>query len=118
MKRQRGMTFLGLLILIAFVGLFVFAGIKLLPGFTEYMAVTKALESLKTDGGGSPQSMRIALEKRFDIEDIKSLDWRDIEISRQGQDWVVHASYQFTTDFIGNVGFVVNFDKSVTISGG
>jgi hypothetical protein len=117
MRRQRGMTFLGLLILVAFVGMFVFAGIKLAPAYLEYMEVNKALESLKTDGGGTPQSFRLALEKRFDIEDIKSLDWRDVEITRDGQDWVVHAAYQYTTEFVGNVGFVVNFDKTVVISG-
>ncbi len=116
MKRQRGMTFLGLLILVAFVGTFVFAGIKLVPGYMEYMAVAKALESLKTEGGGTPQSFRVALEKRFDIEDVKSLNSRDVEITREGSDWVVHANYQYTTDFIANVGFVVNFDKTVTIS--
>lgn len=118
MKRQRGMTFFGLLILVAFVGMFVFAGIKLAPAYLEYLEVTKALESLKSEGGGTPQSFRVAMEKRFDIEDIKSLDWRDVEITRDGPDWMLHANYQYTTSFVGNVGFIVSFDKTVVIPGG
>jgi hypothetical protein len=109
------MTFLGILILVAFVGTFVFAGIKLVPGYVEYMEVSKALESLKSEGGGTPQSFRVALEKRFDIEDVKSLNWHDVEITRDGSDFIVHASYQYTTDFIANVGFYVNFEKTVKV---
>jgi hypothetical protein len=114
-SRERGMTFLGLLILVAFVGLFVYAGIRLVPGYLEYMNVVKAMESMKQEAGANPQAFRIALEKRFDIDDVKSLDWRDIEITRDGDNWLLHAAYEYRTSFIANVGFVVNFDKSVEV---
>ncbi len=114
-SRERGMTFLGMLILVVFVGLFVYAAIKLVPGYLEYMEVSKALDGMKSEAGNSPQAFRIALEKRFDIDDIKSLDWRDIEITRDGDVWRMHAAYEYRTDFIANVGFVVHFDKSVEV---
>ncbi len=40
-RRERGMTVLGLLILVAFVGMFVYAGIRLTPIYIEYMAVVE-----------------------------------------------------------------------------
>jgi hypothetical protein len=116
LKRQRGMTFLGILILVAFVGLFVFAGIKLTPVYLEYMKVAKALESMKTENvGTNPQAFRIALERRFDIDDVKSIRSRDVEITRDGDVWVIRAAWDVTTDFISNVGFIVSFDKTVEI---
>ena len=116
LRRERGMTTLGLLTLVAFVGLFVYAGIRLVPVYLEYFSVVKALEGLKGDADGGPPQMRIALEKRFDIEDIKSLDWKSVEITKDGPNWSVHAAYDAETSFVGNIGFVVHFDKTVLIS--
>ena len=117
LRRERGMTTIGLLTVIALVGVFVYAGIRLVPLYLEYFNVVKALEGLKSDADSGPAAMRIALEKRFDIEDIKSVSWRDVEITKEGSSWSVHATYDAQTSFLGNVGFVVHFDKSVLLSG-
>jgi hypothetical protein len=118
---QRGATFLGLMILIAFVGLFVYGGIRLVPVYVEYMDVAKALDGLKSSGADasslSQQTIRTALQKRFEVDDVKSLDWRDIEITREGDSWKVHAAYDATAPFVGNVDLVVHFDKTVSLGG-
>jgi len=115
-RRERGMTTLGLVTLIGFVGIFVYAGIRLVPVYLEYFNVVKALEGLKSDAEGGPSQMRISLEKRFDIEDIKSLDWKSVEITKEGPNWSVHAAYDAETTFLGNVGFIVHFDKTVLVN--
>ena len=115
--RQRGMTTAGLLILVSFVGLFIYAGIRLLPVYLEYFNVIKAVEGLKSDAEQGPPAMRIALEKRFDIEDIKSVSYKDIEITKEGGGYVAHVEYNAETSFVGNVGFIVHFDKTVNLSG-
>ena len=116
-RRERGMTTIGLMTVLAMVGVFIYAGIRLVPLYLEYFNVVKAVEGLKSDAESGPAAMRIALEKRFDIEDIKSLSWRDVEITKEGGSWAVHASYDAQTSFLGNVGFVVHFDKIVVLSG-
>ena len=115
--RERGITAIGLIILVDFVGLFVYAGIRLLPVNLEYFNVVKSVEGLKSDADQGPPAMRVALEKRFDIEDIKSVSWRDMEITKNGRGWDVHVVYDAETPFVGNVGFIVHFDKTVTLSG-
>ena len=118
-RRVRGMTFLGALILIAFVGLFVYAGIRLTPLYLEYMNVVKALNHLPTqvDASSSKDQIRRAIEKQFDIDDVKSLDWREIELTKVGGSWNVHADYEARAPFISNIGFFVHFDKTVTLGG-
>jgi Tfp pilus assembly protein PilE len=114
--RQRGMTFLGLVILVAFVGLFVYAGIRLTPVYLEYMKVAKAMEALRTEGvGANQQALRLALERRFDIDDVQSITARDVEITRAGSNLVVRAAWERTADFVGNVQFLVTFDRSVEV---
>jgi hypothetical protein len=110
------MTFLGLLILVAFVGLFVYAGIRLTPVYLEYMNVAKAMESLRTEQVGTdPKALRIALERRFDIDDVQSIRARDVEFTREGSTWIVRAAWERTADFVANVSFLVTFDKTVEV---
>ena len=92
--------------------------VRLTPVYVEYMNVVKALESLKTEAGAgsSVAAIQRSLEKQFDIEDVKSLTAKDIEISRDGGELTVRATYDAQTPFVGNVGFVVHFDKTVTMS--
>ena len=115
--RERGITMAGLLILVAFVGLFVYAAIRLTPLYIEYMAVSKAIHGLKADADGGPKAMQVALEKRFDIEDIKSVSWRDVQIAKAGSGYSVHVAYDAETPFVGNIGFVVHFDNTVLVGG-
>ena len=115
-RRQSGMTAIGLIILISFVGLFVYAGIRLLPVYLEYFSVLRAVEGLKSDADSGQKAMQSALEKRFDIDDVKSVGWRDIEIRKEGTGWDVHIAYDAETPFVGNIGFVVHFDKNVLLS--
>ena len=115
-RRQRGMTFLGLLILVAFVGLFVYAGIRLMPIYLEYMKVAKAMESLPAEqAGGDAKSIRLALERRFDIDDVQAIRARDVEVTREGSNWLVRAAWERTEPFVANVGFIVTFDKTVEV---
>ncbi len=116
-RREGGVTVLGALILIAFIGLFLYAGIRLTPAYLEYMNVSKALNSLATqvDASATPDQIRRALEKQFDIDDVRSLDWRDIELSKSGGTWTVHAAYDAHAPYISNVSFAVHFEKTVTV---
>jgi hypothetical protein len=117
LRRERGMTTIGLIILITFVGLFVYAGIRLTPLYLEYFNVVKAVEGLKSDADQGQAAMRVGLEKRFDMDDIKSLNYKDVEITKEGSTWVVHVAYDAQTSFVGNVGFIVHFDKTVDLAG-
>jgi lauroyl/myristoyl acyltransferase len=47
--RQRGATFLGMVIILAIVGCGVYAGIRLTPIYFEYMAVARATEQSRED---------------------------------------------------------------------
>jgi len=118
-QRQRGITFIGMMFLVSFLGIFVFAAVRLTPVYLEYMNVVKALQSLKADaaGGGAVAVFQRALERQFDIDDVHSITPKDVEFTRDGGVLTVHAMYDAYTPFIANVGFVVHFDKTVTLGG-
>jgi hypothetical protein len=115
-SRQRGATFLGIVTIVAILGFGLYGAIRVVPLYLEYTAVVRAMEqTAKEDVGGTPQSLRNALDRRWTVEDIKSLDPKDIEIKREGKGYTMRAWYRAEAPFISNISLVVDFDKTVTI---
>lgn len=117
-QRERGMTALGMLILVVFVGLFVFAGIKLTPVYLENMKIASTLNKLVDEFSGQPASseqLRRSIEKRFDIETVNVINYREVEIKKTAEGYTVKANYTHVVPFIANVSFAVNFQNEVTV---
>jgi Domain of unknown function (DUF4845) len=117
-SRQRGATFLGLVTILAILGFALYAGIRLTPLYLEYMAVARALEQTAKEyesGPTSPQELRNSLDRRWTIEDIQSIQPKEIEIKKTGGGFTMRAWYRAETPFVANVSLVVDFDKSVDV---
>jgi len=118
-RSQRGVTFLGWLILLVPVAIVVYAGIRLTPVYLNYMRVARSLERLN-DPSADPQSvtaesLRSSLNKSFDIETIQYPDPKDIDIHRDGDHWAAIADYQDVAPLFGNLSILVQFHKEVDI---
>ena len=117
--RQRGATFIGMVVIVAILGCGVYAGIRLTPIYMEYMAVVRALEQTAEEFDGAStgvQDLRNSLDRRWSIEDIKSLDTKDILIKKAGNGYLMQAEYRAEAPFVGNVSLAVDFDKTVEVS--
>ena len=118
--RQRGMTMLGIIVVVVVVGAWVYAGIRLVPKYLEYMRVASTLEKVRDEFDSNPGStefmLRKAIERHFDIEMVEVITANDIEIKKEGGDFTMRAAYEDTVPLAGNVSFLVSFDKSVTVA--
>jgi hypothetical protein len=118
LQRQRGATFLGMVIILAILGFALYGAIRLAPLYMEYMAVVRALEQTAKEGadGASPQSLRSSLDRRWTIENIRSIQPKDIEIKRAAKGgYTMRAVYDAPAPFVGNVSLVAHFDKTVDV---
>lgn len=90
-SKQRGVSFIGIL----FVGgVLVFAGIvgaQVLPTFIEYQAISKAAD--KSKDGSSVAEVRKTFDKAAQIDDIKSITGKDLEVNKEGDKTVVSFAY-------------------------
>ena len=118
-SRQRGATVLGMVVIIAILGFALYGGIRLTPIYLEYMAVARALEQTAKEESGatSPQTLRNALDRRWTIETIDSIQPKDIEIKKAGSGFTMRAWYRAEAPFISNVSLVADFDKTVKVGG-
>jgi Tfp pilus assembly major pilin PilA len=118
MRKQQGMTLIGMVIVAFIAGIFVLAALRLTPIYLEYMNINSALTSMKRDLDGSnagPAQIRTAMSRRFDIDSVKSLTARDIKIERTANGYRVQAQYESRAPFVANVFFLVEFNKSVEV---
>jgi hypothetical protein len=119
-SRQGGATFLGMVTIISILGLAVYAGIRLIPIYSDFFSVSKALNDISKSVGDSPTpaEIRKALEARWAIDYIKDIEPKDIEVTRVANGMEVRAAYRAEAPFIANISLVVDFDKAVVIGAG
>jgi len=116
--REAGMTTLGFIILVAFLGLFAYAAIRLTPVYLNYFKVIGVVEGVyKEFDGQNPTraAIRTSIARRFDVESISVITARDIKVTQENAGFMVAAVYDHTEPFIANVSFTVHFDKQVLV---
>jgi hypothetical protein len=117
-RQQAGMTTLGLIILVIFVGLFAFAGLRLTPVYLNYMKVIGVVDGVykEFDGANATRSaIRTSISRRFDIESVANISAKDVKVTSVDGGFEVAATYSHKAPFIANVSFVVDFDKRALI---
>ena len=119
-SRQRGATLIGILVIASILGFALYAAIRLTPVFFEYMAVVRALEQTAKEHAGTTnvQDLRISLDRRWNVEDIHSIDAKQIEIKKGTKGFTMRAWYRAEVPFVANVSLVTDFDKTVPVGGG
>jgi hypothetical protein len=116
-RRQRGVTFIGWLILLIPVAILGYVGIRLVPIYLNYMRVAHSVEQtaveMKSEDVGTltPLLIRATLSKHFDIESISFPDVKDVSVTRDGTGWTIEAKFEDTAPIFGNISMVVDFDK-------
>ena len=116
-QRQQGVTFVGLLVILALVGVLVYAGIRLFPVYLTYMKISRTMQSVAIEFKGSTDEggIRRALERHWSIEDIYDVDVKDIEIKKEDGVVTMHLAYDDKVPYLGNISLVASFEKTVKV---
>ena len=117
-QRQAGMTTLGIVFLLAFVGIFAFGFLRLTPVYLNYMKIVGVVDGVRKefDGQGPTSSgVKRSIRRRFDVESVGVITARDVKVTSVDGGLEVSAVYDHTAPFIANISFTVHFDKTVVI---
>ena len=118
LKSQQGMTAIGWIIVLGLIAFFVLLALRLTPGYLEFATVSASLESLEKEPGITEKTapeIRSMLSKRFDVNDVKTIDSRDIKIENQGGRLRVWVDYEVRVPVLGNVDAVSKFNKEIEV---
>jgi hypothetical protein len=112
MRKQRGVSLIGAMVVLALVGVVGLSAAKLMPAYMEYLSVKKIFNQMASTGSLSAMSVRdirFEYEKRNAIEDIKSVRGDDLEISKAGGETVLSASWSVKVPMAGNLSACLDF---------
>lgn len=118
--RQTGISFIGVIFLLIAIGIVVLLGLKLFPVYMESFKIDTGLKSLiqnpKVDKMTN-QEMISSLIKRFDIDDVESINYQNIKrhitIKRENGTITIVCNYQARAPLFGNLTLLADFHKVV-----
>lgn len=119
-KQQHGMTTIGMIILVGFIGIFVYGGLLLAPMYLESMRIQQVLNTTKENLDGQKATIaeiRRSLSAGLTTNSLYDMNAReDFEVARTGEGYKVTADYEREKAFIANVFMVAKFNHSVEIN--
>lgn len=113
MKRQRGVTLLGLILTGFVLVVATMLVVKVLPEYIEYYKILKNVKAVAHDpsiGGGSASDVRAAYGKHAEIDMTTAVSPADLEITREGGGWHISFSYSRTVPLVANASLLLQFD--------
>ena len=106
--RQRGLSFIGLVVIGALAVAAFAVGGQALPVFLEYQAVRKAALKAAREGTTVPE-VRAVFDRAAQIDNITSLSGRDLEVTKVNDQVVVGYAYAREIPLAGPAFLVFRF---------
>jgi hypothetical protein len=118
--RQRGLTMISWVIIIALVAIQGVAAMRIVPVYLNYSSVKTIMDELKEDPearGAAPSRLSSMISKRLSINNIYDLqDNKDaFEFQKTSTGMLVTLHYEARGPIYGNLEFVATFDHEVEI---
>lgn len=110
-SKQRGISLSGAIVWMVILALGGLFAAKLMPSYLEYFAVQKILKAMDESGEtkGTVRDIRNAFDRRNTIEDVKALRGEDLEITKEGGEAVVTATWATKIPIMGNFSACLDF---------
>jgi len=109
-QQQRGLSLLSLVLGGAFLASLGVVVAQVVPTYLEFMAVQKAAK--KATAGSSVAEVRSIFDKAAQIDDIHSIDGRELEVSKDGDQVVVSFAYSREIHLAGPAYLVMKYQGS------
>ena len=111
MGKQRGVSLTGLIITLAVLGFIAVMAAKLMPAYVEYFTVKKMFAAMEQAGDlkGTVRDIRRSFDTRNAIEDVKSVKGEDLEITKEGGETVITATWSNKVPLVSNVSACLDF---------
>ena len=112
MRRQQGVTFVGMIFIGGLIVFFAIIGLRLIPAYIEYATIKNHLRELARAPdarGASPRDIQQLFNRRAQIDDITTVQGSDIDIVREGDSLSLSVAYSKRVKLIGNVNACIDF---------
>ena len=119
MKKQRGMTFIGILFVSIFLIFSAILVMKLIPPYIEYWSVKKVMDAIAKDpslNNMTTKEIQASFDRRASIDYITVVHGSDVEVSKDSGEVVASVEYPVKVPIVANLSACMDF-KASTASG-
>jgi Domain of unknown function (DUF4845) len=102
------MSLIGLIVVGLIVVFLLVLGSKVVPAVVEYIAIERAVQKIKNEGT-TVREIQYAFEKHATIDDITSISYKDLDITKEGDKIVISYAYAKKIPILDNVSLVIDF---------
>jgi hypothetical protein len=122
MKKQQGITLIGFVFVLVVAGFFAYAAMKLVPAYTEYLGVVKAMKAVASEpdlATKSPQDIQreLAFKGSFQYVDDDTFSPQNLRIKNGQGGGTMEIKYDKDIPFLYNIDFLLHFEKTVPLNG-
>lgn len=115
MKKQRGVSMTGLLMTLVAVIFAALLGFKLFDPYKQFFTIQKTFKAIAVNPevrSGGRNEFKVAWQRYATLEKIDVLNAEDVEITRDGNNIVLSASYSVKVPLFKNISLLIDFVPS------
>ena len=109
--RQRGISIVGLIFIVAVLGFLAIVALRVAPTFVEYRAIQSAVKKAKAVAN-TPVEIQKAFDRSAAIDDITTLTGKDLDIAKVDDDLLVTFAYTKKVPLFGPVSLSIDYAGS------
>ena len=117
-KHQAGLTFIGVVLILVPISLVAYMIAKAVPAYLESYSVGDVVNSLRKEidlKDKSKEEIYKMIQKRFEVNDIHSVEPGDIKIQKTPAEVSVTIDYEARVPLFSNATLALSFHKSVVV---
>lgn len=112
MKKQQGLSLIGLILVSAIVIGVAVVGMKVVPSVIEYYTIVKHIKTIANSGATTVGEVRTAYDRQASVDDTPSVSGADLEITKEGNQLVISFEYAKKIHIAGNVSILIEYAGS------
>jgi Tfp pilus assembly protein PilE len=114
-RKQKGLTLLGFVIVLAVVGFFAYVAMKLFPMYSEYYSVRAAMKGLSNEAGianQDPARIQDLFFRRLYINYSENVKKEHVKLKRVDNGWQMDVQYEVRKPLVANLDVVGKFQST------
>lgn len=115
MRKQAGISLSGFMVVLVGLGLVALLGFKAGPPYMEAATIQKIFKSLAANPelkSAPTKDIASAFDRARSIDNVTTVTGADIEVSKDGANLVISASYSVKVPLVSNVSLLLDFAPS------
>lgn len=118
-KAQRGMSLIGMLLLLIVISFVALIAMKVVPMYIQYYSIKSTIESIRKEpqlAQMSTQDIQNGIQKRFDIGYVDNISARDLKIRNERGGRVIDLVYTDERELFYKLFVALKVNESIPLN--